>query len=86
MAMDKAAEDGNLEMVKWLHHNRTEGCSTFAVDLAAASGHLDVINCKFLAENRTEGGTFAAYEFAEEEGHLEILRWFDEHKPTFLEH
>lgn len=48
-------------MVKWLHYNCTEGCTTFAVDGAAAGGHLDVI--KFLIENRTEAGQLITYEF-----------------------
>ena len=44
---------GHLEVVKWLHENRTEGCSKCAMDWAAKNGHLDVV--KFLHENRTEG-------------------------------
>ncbi len=25
--MDQAAQEGHLEVIKWLHMNRTEGCS-----------------------------------------------------------
>ncbi|KAG6941577.1 hypothetical protein JG687_00019571 [Phytophthora cactorum] len=40
----------------WLHHNRSEGCSTNAIDLAASHGHLDVL--KFLQQHRCEGYTW----------------------------
>lgn len=35
-AMDLAARHGHLDVVKWLHENRSEGCTTDAMDLAAA--------------------------------------------------
>ena len=50
-----AASNGYLDVVKWLHENRTEGCTTHAMDLAADNGQLDVI--KWLHENCTEGCT-----------------------------
>ena len=53
--MDWAAKYGHLEIVKWLHVNRTEGCTKNAMDLAAENGHLEVV--KWLHENRTEGCT-----------------------------
>ncbi|CAM9971297.1 unnamed protein product [Ectocarpus sp. 4 AP-2014] len=40
--MDKAAEEGHLHVVEWLHNNRTEGGTTTAMDCAAAAGHLEV--------------------------------------------
>jgi len=52
-AMDIAVEYGHLEVVKWLHENCAEGCTTDAMDFAAKSGHLEVV--KWLHENRTEG-------------------------------
>lgn len=36
--MDGAAENGSLEVVKWLHHNRNEGCTGDALFLAAKVG------------------------------------------------
>lgn len=33
--MDGAAENGSLEVVKWLHQNRDEGCTGDALFLAA---------------------------------------------------
>ena len=46
--MDEAVRDGNLERLKFLHFNRTEGCTKTAMDDAAKNGHLEVI--KFLHE------------------------------------
>eukprot|EP00842_Homolaphlyctis_polyrhiza_P004017 jgi/Hompol1/4616/HPOL_000581-RA len=36
----RAASNGHLHVVKWLYANRTEGCSTDAMSLAAANGHI----------------------------------------------
>ena len=47
--------NGHLEVVNFLHENRTEGCTERAMNWAAENGHLDVV--KFLHENRTEGCT-----------------------------
>jgi len=41
--MDSAARNGHLEVVKFLHENRTEGCSFAAMDLAAENGHMEVV-------------------------------------------
>lgn len=41
--MDGAASGGHLEVVKWLQHNRAEGCTSAAMDGAAAAGALDVV-------------------------------------------
>lgn len=42
-AMDGAAGGGHLEMLQWLAENRGEGCSSAAFGMAAAAGHLNVI-------------------------------------------
>ncbi len=47
--MNEAADNGHLEIVIWLHENRTEGCTTWAMDYAAKNGHLEIVN--FLKEN-----------------------------------
>jgi hypothetical protein len=41
-AMDYAACKGHLDVVIWLHENRSEGC-TWAMDYAVCCGHLDVV-------------------------------------------
>ncbi len=47
--MDYAAESGHLDIVRFLHQNRNEGCTTYAMDYAAKNGHRDVVN--FFHEN-----------------------------------
>ncbi|KAI8929871.1 hypothetical protein BC831DRAFT_441366 [Entophlyctis helioformis] len=56
--MNRAAGKGHLHVVKWLHANRTEGCTTNAMDGAAANGHLHVVT--WLLAHRTEGFTYEA--------------------------
>ncbi len=72
-AMNWVAERDHLDVVKWLHQNRKEGCTTNAMDLAANNGHLDVV--KWLHRNRREGCTKAAMTGAAGNGHLEIVEW-----------
>ncbi len=44
-----ACKNGDLYLVKFLHYNRTEGCTKDAMDWASANGHLEVV--EFLNEN-----------------------------------
>lgn len=71
--MDAAALRGHLKVVKWLHENRSEGCSVHAMDSAAASGHLNVV--QWLHENRVEGCTTGAIDTAAAGGHLRTVQW-----------
>ncbi|EGG25065.1 hypothetical protein DFA_03311 [Cavenderia fasciculata] len=50
-----AGEVGALKVVKFLHLNRTEGCTTLAMDSSGKSGYLEV--CQWIYANRTEGST-----------------------------
>uniref|UniRef100_K3WP09 Uncharacterized protein n=1 Tax=Globisporangium ultimum (strain ATCC 200006 / CBS 805.95 / DAOM BR144) TaxID=431595 RepID=K3WP09_GLOUD len=34
--MNNAATEGHLDVVKWLHEHRAEGCTTHAMDRTAA--------------------------------------------------
>ncbi|KAG6954189.1 hypothetical protein JG688_00012480 [Phytophthora aleatoria] len=52
-AMDLAAEMGHLKVVKWLHENRTKGCTVAAMTYAAERGNLEVV--QWLRKNRDEG-------------------------------
>lgn len=41
-------ENGRLDIVKWLHENRSEGCTKWAVYYAREFGHFEIV--KFLRE------------------------------------
>eukprot|EP01133_Synstelium_polycarpum_P017751 gene17751-21171_t len=77
-AMDNAAKNGSLEIVKYLHDNRSEGCTVNAIDGAAKMGHLDVVI--YLSENRTEGCTTRAIDKAASRGHLDVVKYLSEHR------
>ena len=72
-AMDHAAWKGRLDVVKWLHSNRTEGCTKYAMDRAASNGHLDVV--RWLHENRSEGCNYYAMNGAARNGHLRVVQF-----------
>ncbi|GAM24807.1 hypothetical protein SAMD00019534_079820 [Acytostelium subglobosum LB1] len=88
--MDIAARYGRLDIVKWLHENRSDtGCTTSAMDWAAYCGHLEIV--KFLHENRTEGGTEKCWLEAAENGHLEVIKFLHHNRtepctPEVMEH
>lgn len=46
--MDWASQYGYLNIIKWLHENRTEGCTKNAMNYAAMNGHFDIV--KWLQE------------------------------------
>ncbi|KAK1935386.1 putative ankyrin repeat protein [Phytophthora citrophthora] len=48
-------------------------CTTAAMDMAAAHGHLGIV--QWLHANCSEGCTTAAMDLAAENGHLEIVKW-----------
>jgi hypothetical protein len=77
-AMDDAAANGKLEVVRFLHDNRTEGCTMGVMDQAAGNGHLDVV--KWLHFNRTEGCTTGAMDYAAKYGHLTIVKFLHTHR------
>jgi hypothetical protein len=52
--MDTAAEMGRLDIVQYLHENRSEGCSSETLNLAGYYGHLHVV--KYLQEIGNEEG------------------------------
>jgi hypothetical protein len=91
-AMDYAARNGHLEIVKWLHtnyvgtghpeggmhENHTDGCTTYAMDWAAENGHLEIVI--WLHENRTEGCTKYAMDMAASNGHLELVKFLNKNR------
>jgi len=76
--MEWAAGRGHLRVVQWLHKNRTEGCTYWAMDWAAGNGYLDVV--QWLHENRTEGCTRNAMDYAALNGHLRVVQWLHENR------
>ncbi|OQS07156.1 hypothetical protein THRCLA_20215 [Thraustotheca clavata] len=56
--MNVAAENGQLEMIQYMHTSGSKACSSEAVDLAARNGHLNIT--KWLHENGKEGCTIRA--------------------------
>ncbi|RKO84848.1 hypothetical protein BDK51DRAFT_27174 [Blyttiomyces helicus] len=62
-ALDVAAYRSNdLDLIRFLHEFRTEGCTTEAMDSAVMHGRQDVV--RFLHEHRTEGCTTRAMDSA----------------------
>ncbi|TMW61218.1 hypothetical protein Poli38472_013681 [Pythium oligandrum] len=77
-AMDGAAANGHLEMVKYLHSGRKEGCTTAAMNEAAGNGHLSVV--EFLHTHRNEGCTVRAMNSAAGNGHLDVVKFLHENR------
>ncbi|ETP01919.1 hypothetical protein F441_20915, partial [Phytophthora nicotianae CJ01A1] len=86
-AMDGAAMNGHLDVVRYLHELRISrkprpkkrkrnevAPLTHAMDAASAHGHLNVV--RWLWENRPEGCTTAA-EDAAAHGRLDVVRYLD---------
>ena len=78
MYFETVWNNGDLEMVQWLHKKNIKGCTTVAMDRAACHGHLDVV--KFLHENRTEGCTEWAMDWAAGNGHLDVVKFLHENR------
>ncbi|KAK1944268.1 hypothetical protein P3T76_004180 [Phytophthora citrophthora] len=77
--MNSTARNGHLDVVKWLHANRSEGCTTEAMGKAAQNNHLAVL--KWLDQNRTERFTDKAIRGAVRVGNLEVLEWLYSRQP-----
>ncbi|EFA75780.1 hypothetical protein PPL_10835 [Heterostelium album PN500] len=68
--MDVAA-CSSLEVVEFLHFNRSEGCTTDALDNASKMGRFDIV--QFLHSHRTEGCSVVALDSAPSFGSLELV-------------
>ena len=65
-------QPNHLDIVKFLHTHRMEGCTIAAVDLAAQANNADIV--EFLLENRTEGCTSLALQVAAAKGYINVVR------------
>lgn len=50
----RAAMNGHIEVIKWLHINKKEGCKKSTMNYAAGCGFLQIV--KWLHFNRKENG------------------------------
>ncbi|EFA82653.1 hypothetical protein PPL_04346 [Heterostelium album PN500] len=76
--MDLASKHNRLDNVKWLHENRTEGCSKAAMIYASTNGNIQLV--KWLHENRTEGCDRSAMNNASANGHFETIEWLSRNR------
>jgi len=83
--MDDAASGGHLAVMRWLHENRSEGCSSHgAMDDAASGGHLAVVEWL----HATYGASYflecipSAMNNAARKGHLAVLEWLHANFPV----
>ncbi|EGG18516.1 hypothetical protein DFA_04010 [Cavenderia fasciculata] len=78
-AIDNASRASQLEIVKFLHYNTTEGCSTDSMGSAILNGDIELL--KFLHFNRTEISPDPnEIDMASECGHLDIVKFLHEHR------
>ncbi|EFA80456.1 hypothetical protein PPL_07291 [Heterostelium album PN500] len=70
--MDSAASS-SLDIVKFLHFNRTEGCTESAMLNALKAGHIEIF--EFLKENRTEGAPNNLIEQLCADGNLAMIQY-----------
>ena len=80
--MNFAAKRGHLNIIKFLHENRTEGCTTDALDNAAIFGCIVIV--KYLLMNRKEGFTENAIIESRKKGYNIISKLLETYRPTLL--
>lgn len=74
-AMDLAAANGHMDILQWLHDQRTDVCTIAAMDKAAGAGHLDIV--QWLHTHRQEGCSYSAMDNAAAGGHMEVVDWLN---------
>ena len=87
LAIDNAAERGDLKSIKWLFNNRTEGCTNDAAFLAAINNHVEVF--QWLHENnKISACPDMVVNLALSEGNVEFVEYmcknFKLDRSTFL--
>jgi hypothetical protein len=76
---DNEAQNGNLDIIKWLDKHNKQGCTNWAMDLAAKHGHFEIV--KWLHFNRNEGCTDFALTWASMWKHFDIVMWLVCNRP-----
>ncbi|KAF0696986.1 Aste57867_12299 [Aphanomyces stellatus] len=77
-AMDGAARNGHLNVVRFLHAHTNATCTTDAMDTAAMHGHLETV--QFLQQEHHGRCTQWALDEAAANGHMEVVRFLHEHR------
>lgn len=72
-AMNRASAYNHLDIVKWLHENRSEGGTIDSMNWAAKNGHINTL--QWLHDNRTEGCSYKAIDYAAQFNHFDIVQW-----------
>ncbi|EGG22276.1 hypothetical protein DFA_04394 [Cavenderia fasciculata] len=77
-AIDRAATNNHLDIVKLLHFHKSRaiGCTKNAINFASEHGHLEVV--KFLFEHRTERCNSYAIDEAAKNGYIEMVKYLHE--------
>jgi hypothetical protein len=75
--VDYAASFGHLDIVQFLLENRSEGCTSWAMDWSAGNNRFDVL--KYL---HTKGKfcTYRAMDFSAMNGYINIVKWLHTHR------
>lgn len=80
-AMDDAAENGHLHILKYFHERLGKEncvCSHRAMDKAAGNGHHDCV--QWLHQNRDEGCSSRAIERALQNGRIDMIQWLNKYR------
>ena len=72
-AIDIAAWNGHIEVLKWFYENRKEKPTENAMDMAAKKGYLEVI--RFIYGNNWGQCSECAFIYSALENHFEVLKW-----------
>ena len=77
-AMDWAASKGHFKLFKWLHLNRSEGCTGGSLGFASINGFLEIV--KYIIENRLVSGRMQlnqSLEKAKFKGRLNVVEYLE---------
>ncbi|OQS03897.1 hypothetical protein THRCLA_03818, partial [Thraustotheca clavata] len=80
-AIDTAARQGDLALIKELHQRGLGRASSKAMDEAAGKGRFAIV--QYLQEHRSEGCTIEGIEKAWKGRHFEIVDYLEVHYPQF---
>ncbi|EFA80724.1 hypothetical protein PPL_06310 [Heterostelium album PN500] len=72
--MDSASLNNRLDILKWLHDNRTEGHEPNVIDIISVYDHM-LVMIKWLTENRTDACTTKAMDNSAKLASLDIIKY-----------